>query len=424
MSTAAHGRLGRRARAPSVPSAVDRSARHDMRARRRARPRAPRARPARARQRDRRALRVQRPRDRAADAAAGAGDQRASCRSRSNMGCRSFAESAMLGERASTSAGASTGDARQARSRCALGEPGRGPCRRRPRPDVPTPCAAIHTNAFAPAHRAGHLLDQQPADLVRFGNGLRRRRWRPRGTPGARSARPWPAPPPWRRRPGAISAQWNGADTGSMIARLAPFSVAISTARSTAARWPETTTCPGALSLAAAQTSPWRLPRRSPAPRQVEAEQRRHGADADRDRPPAWRGRACAAAARHRRAQNAPAAASAEYSPSEWPATKTRRLARSNPRLALEHAHRPPWTPPSGPAGRSRSGSAGPRRPFEHESRRASRRAPRRPPRTRRGPGTKASASALPMPTAWEPWPGNTNACCTGCPSLLDQVTE
>src|ERR1043166_6403923 len=41
---------------------------------------------------------------------------------------------------------------------------------------------------------------------------------------------------------GCISAQWNGADTGSSIARLAPFALAISTARSTAALSPETTT--------------------------------------------------------------------------------------------------------------------------------------------------------------------------------------
>src|SRR5262245_20332103 len=41
---------------------------------------------------------------------------------------------------------------------------------------------------------------------------------------------------------GGISAQWYGADTGSIMARLAPFAVAISTARSTAALSPDTTT--------------------------------------------------------------------------------------------------------------------------------------------------------------------------------------
>src|SRR5437763_16376379 len=41
---------------------------------------------------------------------------------------------------------------------------------------------------------------------------------------------------------GCINAQWNGADTGSSIARRAPLPFAISTARSTAALSPDTTT--------------------------------------------------------------------------------------------------------------------------------------------------------------------------------------
>jgi hypothetical protein len=55
---------------------------------------------------------------------------------------------------------------------------------------------------------------------------------------------------------GCISLQWNGADTGNSIARLAPLVLAISSARSTAALSPETTTCPPPLSLAAWQTCP------------------------------------------------------------------------------------------------------------------------------------------------------------------------
>jgi hypothetical protein len=50
---------------------------------------------------------------------------------------------------------------------------------------------------------------------------------------------------------GCINAQWNGADTGSASARLAPLALAISIARSTAAFAPEITTCPPPLSLAA-----------------------------------------------------------------------------------------------------------------------------------------------------------------------------
>src|ERR1700676_2674602 len=55
---------------------------------------------------------------------------------------------------------------------------------------------------------------------------------------------------------GCINRQWNGADTGSSMARLAPLVLAISSARSTAALSPETTTCPPPLSLAAWQTWP------------------------------------------------------------------------------------------------------------------------------------------------------------------------
>ena len=65
---------------------------------------------------------------------------------------------------------------------------------------------------------------------------------------------------------GCISAQWNGADTGSSMARLAPFVFAISTARSTAALSPETTTCPPPLSLAAWHTWPWAASLRPPSP--------------------------------------------------------------------------------------------------------------------------------------------------------------
>ena len=84
---------------------------------------------------------------------------------------------------------------------------------------------------------------------------------------------------------GCISLQWNGADTGSSIARLAPLVLAISSARSTAALSPETTTCPPPLSLAAWQTWPCAASLGDRHRRLiVEAEQRRHGADADRHR--------------------------------------------------------------------------------------------------------------------------------------------
>ena len=70
-----------------------------------------------------------------------------------------------------------------------------------------------------------------------------------------------------------------------MIERRAPCSAASATARSTAARWPLTTICPGLLSLATAQTWLARRRRGDLARRgDVEAEQRRHRALADRHR--------------------------------------------------------------------------------------------------------------------------------------------
>ena len=84
---------------------------------------------------------------------------------------------------------------------------------------------------------------------------------------------------------GCINAQWKGADTCSNMARLAPLALAISTARSTAALSPDTTTCPAPLSLAAWQTWPCAASAGDRHGRVVvEPEQRRHGADADRHR--------------------------------------------------------------------------------------------------------------------------------------------
>ena len=120
---------------------------------------------------------------------------------------------------------------------------------------------------------------------------------------------------------GRISAQWNGALTGSGSARLAPLALAISIARSTAALLPETTTCPGALSLATPQTSPC-------------AASAATSSTAGRSSPriaamaPCPTGTACCIAWPRifsslavSESEKVPAAQSAEYSPSEWPAT-------------------------------------------------------------------------------------------------------
>src|SRR5262245_50535061 len=55
---------------------------------------------------------------------------------------------------------------------------------------------------------------------------------------------------------GFINAQWNGADTESGNARLAPMALRISQALSTAALAPEITVCFGSLKFAADTTAP------------------------------------------------------------------------------------------------------------------------------------------------------------------------
>jgi hypothetical protein len=55
---------------------------------------------------------------------------------------------------------------------------------------------------------------------------------------------------------GCISVEWNGALTGSGIARFAPFALHASIARSTAAFSPAITTWPGALKFTACTSPP------------------------------------------------------------------------------------------------------------------------------------------------------------------------
>ena len=85
---------------------------------------------------------------------------------------------------------------------------------------------------------------------------------------------------------GRISAQWNGALTGSGSARLAPAAFSdLDRPLDRGLAWPETTTCPGALSLATPQTSPCAASAAtSQHGWQIEPEDRRHGALPDRHR--------------------------------------------------------------------------------------------------------------------------------------------
>ena len=124
------------------------------------------------------------------------------------------------------------------------------------------------------------------------------------------------------------------------MARFTPWPRAISIARSTAARSPEITTCPPPLSLAGATTCWIVLP-----------SSRVNGAACSQIVPacaistpssaaiaPAPAGTAACIASPRRRSRAAvaltgrlPAAASALYSPSEWPSTMTARSASLNP---------------------------------------------------------------------------------------------
>ena len=205
---------------------------------------------------------------------------------------------------------------------------------------------------------------------------------------------------------GRIKAQWKGADTGSSMARLAPLLLAISTARSTAALSPDTTTWPAPLSLAAWQTWPC-------AASAATAAAASNSSPSSAAMAPTPTGTAfCMACPRVRNSRavsatvKAPAAASAEYSPSEWPATNCASRARSRPAsasstrmAASETAISAGWA-----FSVSVSVSAGPSKTMR-ESLLPS--ASSTSSNTWRA-GAKFAASALPMPTVWLPWPGNT----------------
>ena len=205
---------------------------------------------------------------------------------------------------------------------------------------------------------------------------------------------------------GAMSGQWNGALTGNMMLRLAPRSAAISTARSTASREPLITTCPGALSLAAVHTPPASsATARASAtsnPSSAAIAPSPTGTASCMARPRIFTSRAASARAK------VPAAASAEYSPSECPATNRQALAMSTlpssvrtRRAARLTAMSAGWafsvrvSSSSGPSNMRRARFCLSTSSTSSKTRRA---------------GANASARSRPMPTAWAAWPGNTNA--------------
>src|SRR5207302_8223946 len=117
------------------------------------------------------------------------------------------------------------------------------------------PVARHVSHRFAPAYGSRDLLDQAAANFA----GIRDRGGQHVDTSGETGCLMVTSASALAitSAAGCIRRQWNGADTGSNMARLAPLILAISSARSTAALSPETTTCPPPLSLAAWQTWPW-----------------------------------------------------------------------------------------------------------------------------------------------------------------------
>ncbi len=207
---------------------------------------------------------------------------------------------------------------------------------------------------------------------------------------------------------GAISGQWNGAETFSGMA-LAPSSLAFSTAMSTAAFSPEMTIWPALLSLATTTT-----PAAEPALQASSARARSVLAPISTAIAPTPTGTArCMAWPRSlsRRAvslsEKVPAAAWAEYSPSEWPATyvawaqampksfSSTRAAASDTAMMAGWAFsvRVSWS--SGPSN-IRADSFWPNAASTSA-------------KTSRAVANWSNRS-LPMPTLWLPWPGKTNA--------------
>ena len=252
----------------------------------------------RARQRHGRALRVQGLGDRAADAAARAGDQRALSRQAEHSAppmSLSSAATALTSSGVPTAIASTPGAMRLARPVSTL-----------PAPISTKPGHAVRGkpgDRFPPAHRAGHLLHEALPDLGRIGDrrrqdigdkrhggrvdrraGERVRHHFRRRLPSARNGTA-----PTRR------AAWRAGRPGPWRSR-SPARRRLCVRRRRPAR-------------ARCRSRPRRPRRPSPLRSQrpggieVEPEQRRHGADCPPAPPSAWRRRAGAAAARRRRSK-------------------------------------------------------------------------------------------------------------------------
>src|SRR5580692_9482589 len=201
---------------------------------------------------------------------------------------------------------------------------------------------------------------------------------------------------------GAMSAEWKGAETAKITARLAPSCEAISTARFTAAAWPEMTVCSGEFRFAAEQISPFEA--RLQASATTAGDKHMMAAMA-----PTPAGTAsCMYVPRLWTSLTAsenfklPAATRAEYSPRLWPATKSgvRPFSARTRWTATEQVRMAGCV-----LAVSLSSSSVPSMQIlEMENPRALSASSK----TARAAGY-FSASSLPMPGYCEAWPGNTN---------------
>ena len=208
----------------------------------------------------------------------------------------------------------------------------------------------------------------------------------------------------------AISGEWAATLTGRTMARLAPSPFAAAAAASTAGRAPETTTWPGELRFATPKV-PWA------APAATRSSRRSSGRPMIAAIAPGWPSpEACMRRPRSRTrripsaSEITPVATRAEYWPMEWPAAKVGTsgalpaaalCSSSARRKAIEAASSAGWALTV----RS-SSSAG---PSQARRERGSPSASSAWAKTAAAAGETA-ASARPMPTACEPWPGKTKA--------------
>ena len=200
----------------------------------------------------------------------------------------------------------------------------------RPRTHLNIRCDALRRKApddRFPAHRRRHLGDSASIAPRARRASARRRRWRrsARAGPATGSARSSGAR---RSSAGFISAQWNGALTGSGTTRFAPERLgALAGARDGGAR-------AGNHDLAGAVevrgTDDLALGRLLARPRDL-ARRRGRGSRPSRPcrpaPPPACSGRAAARCVSASAKANVPAATLAEYSPRLWPATNAGSIA-------------------------------------------------------------------------------------------------